>query len=114
MKQMFNLDLASLPVADSAKAVIEGFIEAECSPSIYQSPSKSEKLRRIILKEIHISLKRMRSGPDDSQNIFKLAKRLQSVAKQYRRDGNIFLWNCFKVLSELIKSVAPEESRILL
>lgn len=110
-RKEFTTDVSDLLVADSAKSVIEGFLDAECSPTIALSPSRAERIKNIILREIHLSLSDTSPLYQDEQMLNKntaiLAKKLRAVAKGYCRVGEMFFWNRFRVLSELINYVIP-------
>ena len=105
--QRFNsgLEIADLSVTNSVKAVVDSFINADCSPSITLSPSKAEKRKNIILKEIFISSFDAPNCDDEKASNARLAKKLKCVAEGYRCDGKVYLWNSFNTLSEIIKSV---------
>lgn len=106
MKRRKSLKLSDLLVADSAKAVIEGFLDAECVPTILRSPLKAEGLKNIIMGEICLSLSHIRSSSQNGDDTTKeLAQKLRAVAKAYSRDGRIDLWHHFLTLSGLLESV---------
>lgn len=109
----FCPSVANLPVANSAKAVIESVLEAECSPTSTLSPSRAWRRQNVIMGDIYLSSYDMMNssvvhhGKELEQNTLILAKRLRSVAKGYRRAKKFFYWNCFRVLAELLTSVVP-------
>jgi hypothetical protein len=104
----FCYSVANLPIADSAKAIIESVLEAECSPTSTLNPSRAWKRQNIIMGDIYLSLYDMfyptaHYGESALEaNTLILAKRLKSVAKGYRIRRKWFFENCFRVLSELL------------
>lgn len=106
MRKFKRVRLADLLVADSVKAVIQGFLEAECTPTILLSPLKAEGVKSIILGEIFLSLSQISSSHHgDEKTTKELAKRLRAVASAYSRDGRFELCFHFRTLSWLLESV---------
>jgi len=105
MRKSKRISLADLSVTDSARSVIEGFLEAECTPTILLSPLKAEGLKNIIMGEIFLSLSQISSSCHGDETTKELAKRLRAVAKAYCHDGRIALWSHFTTLSWLLESV---------
>lgn len=105
MKKSERVCLSDLFVTESARSVIEGFLEAECTPTILLSPLKAEGLKNIIMGEIFLSLSQIGSSCHGDEMTRELAKRLRAVAKAYCHDRRIDLWSHFTTLSWLLESV---------
>ena len=106
MKKSKRVTLADLKISESARSVIEGFLDAECTPNILLSPLKAEGLKNVIMGEIFLSLSQISFSCHDGDKMTKeLAKKLRAVAKAYCRDGRIDLWFHFTTLAWLLESV---------
>jgi hypothetical protein len=103
----FYRGLADLPVAESAKRMIDGFLEDECTPCITLNPRKAKQIKKTILEEISLSL---RFCPPCSEtkacniNTLYLANSLRLVAKKYREAGKLLYWKIFESLADMLIS----------
>ena len=109
-KRKVSISVADLLVTDSAKSTIENLLDIECSSTMTRSPSKAEKLRRIILNEISLSLSNISSLCSGKMrchyNTVELVKELVTVSEYYRRNGKFFLSHIFTSLRiELIHTI---------
>ena len=109
-KRKAVITVADLLVIDSAKSTIENFLDIECSSTMTRSPSKAEKLRRKILKEISLSLSNISSLCSGRMryhyNTVELVEKLITVSEFYRRNGKFFLSHIFNSLRiELIHTI---------
>ena len=95
-----------LLIAQKAKRVIEGFLDAECSPNIALSPSKAERLRRGIIKHVWIVSEHLvLSGKYEKAVTWALASELEEVATANRAQGRKGVAARLEILAELLRSV---------
>ncbi|MCX6721096.1 MAG: hypothetical protein NT026_00610 [Candidatus Staskawiczbacteria bacterium] len=107
----FSFDLDQLAIAQKAKRVIEGFLDAECTPSAGFNPAKANKLRRAIMREVScVAPCRADLPPDDTDSMatYVLSRALADAAEGHRNENRNGLADKLEELAELIRDVASK------